>query len=196
MSNTIDRRALLSRGAWLAAGAALGWLAARTLPWDLLARTEDSPGHEERFRKLKLELPKVETPKGLIFVPTVRVGDMLYVSGHIASRNGKPVVGKVGKDLKTKEARAVAREVGLVVLAAVRKELGSLDKVVRLVKTLGMVNCTPDFTEQPEVINGFSELMTQVFGEKAGKGTRSAVGMGSLPRGTPVEVEALLQVKG
>jgi enamine deaminase RidA (YjgF/YER057c/UK114 family) len=197
MSQSIDRRAVLSRGAWLAAGAALGWLGTRLWPGDRPALAEDaSPGHEERLRKLKLELPKVEVPRGLIFVPAVRVGDMLYVSGHIASKGGKPVAGKVGKDLDVKEARAVAREVGLTILAAVRKELGSLDKVVRLVKTLGMVNCTTDFTQQPEVINGFSELMVQVFGEKAGLGARSSVGMGSLPRNTPVEVEALFQVKG
>src|SRR5207244_1885915 len=115
--------------------------------------------------------------------------------GHIANRDGKPIVGKVGKDMTVKQAREAARLVGLTILAVVRAELGSLDKVVRLVKTLGMVNCTTDFTQQPEVVNGFSELMVQVFGDKAGKGTRSAVGMGSLPRGVPVEVEALFQVK-
>jgi enamine deaminase RidA (YjgF/YER057c/UK114 family) len=196
MSHSINRRALLSRGAWLAAGAALGWLGARVVPWQALAGDEPaSPGHEERLRKLKLELPKVTVAKGPILVPTVRVGDMLYVSGHIPTRDGKPVVGKVGKDLTEKEGREAARLVGLTILAVVRHELGSLDRVVRLVKTLGMVNCTPDFTNQPEVVNGFSELMVQVFGDKAGKGTRSAVGMGSLPRGVPVEVEALFQVK-
>jgi hypothetical protein len=86
--------------------------------------------------------------------------------------------------------------VGLVILGVVRAELGSLDRVVRLVKTLGMVNCTPDFTDQPLVINGFSDLMVEVFGEKAGKGARSAVGMASLPGGIPVEVEAVFQVRG
>jgi enamine deaminase RidA (YjgF/YER057c/UK114 family) len=197
MSHEINRRTLLSRGAWVATGAALGWAWARLVPWDVLAGGEPaSPGHEERLKKLKLVLPKVEAPKGPIFVPAVRVGDMLYVSGHIALKDGKPVVGKVGKDLNVKEGRAAARLVGLSVLAVVRQELGSLDRVVRLVKTLGMVNCTSDFTEQPEVVNGFSALMVEVFGDKAGKGTRSAVGMGSLPRGAAVEVEALFQVKG
>jgi enamine deaminase RidA (YjgF/YER057c/UK114 family) len=196
MSHPIDRRMLLSRGAWMAAGAALGWLGARTLSWDVLAQDKDaSPGHEERLRKLKLDLPRVAEMKGPILVPVVRVGDMLYVSGHIPTKDGKPVVGKVGKDLSLKEGREAARLVGLTILAVVRKELGSLDRVVRLVKTLGMVNCTTDFTQQPEVVNGFSELMVQVFGDTAGKGTRSAVGMGSLPRGVPVEVEALFQVK-
>ncbi len=154
-----------------------------------------SPGHEERLKKLKLELPKVELPRGVTLVPAVRAGDMLYVSGHIPIKNGKPVVGKLGKDMSVKEGREAARLVGLTILAVVRRELGSLDRVVRLVKTLGMVNCTPDFTRQPEVINGFSDLMVAVFGEKAGKGTRSAVGMSSLPLGAPVEVEALFQVK-
>ena len=81
------------------------------------------------------------------------------------------------------------------VLASVRAELGSLDRIVRLVKTLGMVNATPDFTQQPQVINGFSDLMVEIFGEKAGKGTRSAVGVGSLPGGAPVEVECVFQVR-
>ena len=197
MSNSIDRRALLSRGAWLSAGAVLGWLGARALPWDVFAWAEPaSPGHEERLRKLKLELPRLEAPRGSVLVPAVRVGDMLHVSGHIPTRNGKPVVGKVGKDLNVKEGREAARLVALTILAVVRQELGSLDRVVRLVRTFGMVNCTTDFTEQPKVINGFSELMAQVFGDRAGKGTRCAVGMGSLPGGVPVEVEALFQVKG
>ncbi len=197
MSRSIDRRTVLTRGAWLAAGAGLGWLGTRLWPVGELALAEPaSPGHEERLKKLKLELPKVEPSKGPILVPALRVGDMLYVSGHIAHRDGKLVVGKVGKDLDVKAAREAARLVGLTILAVVRRELGSLDRVVRLVKTLGMVNCTTDFTQQPEVINGFSALMVEVFGDKAGKGTRSAVGMGSLPRGAPVEVEALFQVKG
>ena len=108
---------------------------------------------------------------------------------------GKPVVGKVGKELSLKEGREAARSVGLVILSVVRAELGSLDRVHRLVKTLGMVNCTPDFTQQPQVVNGFSDLMVEVFGEKLGKGARSAVGMGSLPGGIPVEIECVFQVK-
>src|SRR5947209_5545555 len=197
MSHPIDRRTLLTRGAWLAAGAGLGWLAARTVPWSASAAADDaSPGHEERLRKLKLELPKVEAAKGPILVPAVRVGDMLYVSGHIPNRGGKPVQGKLGKDASVREGKEAARLVALTILAVVRQELGSLDRVVRLVRTFGLVNCTSDFTSQPEVIHGFSELMVQVFGDKAGKGARCAVGMGSLPRGVPVEVEALFQVKG
>jgi enamine deaminase RidA (YjgF/YER057c/UK114 family) len=190
----LDRRALLAGGVGLAAGAALGWLAAR--PWTLSAFAEEaSPGHEDRLKKLKLELPVVKAPKGITLVPAVRAGDMLYVSGHTPSKDGKTVAGKLGKNMEVKEGREAARLVGLTILAVVRAELGSLDKVVRLVKTLGMVNCTADFTQQPAVVNGFSDLMVEVFGEKAGKGARSAVGMVSLPNGAAVEVEAIFQVK-
>jgi enamine deaminase RidA (YjgF/YER057c/UK114 family) len=193
MTQRIDRRAWLLGGACLTAGAALGWAARST---SLFARADDaSPGHEDRLKKLKLELPKVEAPKGPTIVPAVRAGDMLYVSGHIPNKDGKPVVGKLGKDLDVKAGREAARLIGLTILAVVRAELGSLDKVVRLVKALGMVNCTADFTQQPAVVNGFSDLMVEVFGEKAGKGARSAVGMSSLPLGAAVEVEAIFQVK-
>ena len=121
---------------------------------------------------------------------------MLYVSGHgPGSVEGKAIVGKLGKDYTVKEGKEAARRVGLVILSVMKAELGSLDKVQRLVKTLGMVNCTPDFIEQPQVVNGFSDLMVQVFGDIAGKGARSAVGMASLPGGIPVEVEAIFQIK-
>ena len=93
------------------------------------------------------------------------------------------------------KGRAAARQVGLQVLSVVKAELGSLDKVQRLVKTFGMVNATADFTQHPQVINGFSDLMVEVFGEERGKGARSAVGMASLPGGIPVEIEAIFQVR-
>ena len=102
--------------------------------------------------------------------------------------------GKVGVDLDVEQGKAAARQTGLAILATVRSHLGSLDRVVRLVKVLGMVNCTPDFVDQPKVINGFSDLMVEVFGDP-GKGARSAVGMGSLPSNIAVEVEAIFQVK-
>ena len=156
----------------------------------------DAETPEQRLKKLGLELPKMAMPKGATLVPAVRVGDMLYVSGHGPSYGGKVVVGKLGKDYSVKEGQEAARRVGLVVLSVIRAEMGSLDKVQRLVKTLGMVNCTADFTQQPQVVNGFSDLMVQVFGETAGKGARSAVGMASLPGGIPVEVEAIFQIKG
>jgi enamine deaminase RidA (YjgF/YER057c/UK114 family) len=194
------RRRFLGACGYLGAGAALGALASRWRaglePDASAGSAEDGP--EARLKKLKLELPAVSAPRGAILVGAVRAGDMLYVSGHGPGLgdDGKPIVGKLGKDYSVKQGQEAARRVGLQVLAVVRKELGSLDKVVRLVKTLGMVNCTADFTQQPQVVNGFSNLMVQVFGDKAGKGARSAVGMVALPGGIPVEVEAIFQVRG
>jgi enamine deaminase RidA (YjgF/YER057c/UK114 family) len=107
---------------------------------------------------------------------------------------GELVAGRVGADLTLEQGAEAARLVGLHVLSTVRAELGSLDRVVRLVKALGMVNCTPDFTQQSQVINGFSELLVDVFGEAAGKAGRSAVGMGSLPLNVPVEIEAIFEI--
>lgn len=150
---------------------------------------------EARLAELGLELPPVPTPVAT-YVPSVRSGSMLYVSGSGPGNgpDGKPVRGKVGRDLTLEQGNAAARLVGLRVLANVRHSLGSLDRVERLVKVLGMVNATPDFGQQPQVVNGFSDLMVEVFGEERGKGARSAVGMGSLPSGIPVEVEAIFEV--
>ena len=106
---------------------------------------------------------------------------------------GKPIVGKVGKDLTLAQGQEAAKRVGLMLLAVMRAELGSLDRVVQLVKTLGMVNCTPEFIQQPQVIDAYSELMLDVFGAKAGKGARSAVGMASLPLGVAVEIECIVR---
>jgi enamine deaminase RidA (YjgF/YER057c/UK114 family) len=151
-------------------------------------------GAEDRVKELKLELPPAPKPVAT-YVTAMRVGDLLYVSGHGPLRpDGTMITGKLGADLDVPAGMAAARQTGLAILATVRAHLGSLDKVVRLVKSLGMVNSTPDFGEQPKVINGYSDLMKDVFGE-AGVGTRSAVGMGALPGGIAVEVEALFQVK-
>jgi enamine deaminase RidA (YjgF/YER057c/UK114 family) len=151
---------------------------------------------EERLTELGLELPSVPTPVAT-YVPSVRSGSMLYVSGSGpgVDADGKPVRGKVGRDLTLEQGNAAARMVGLRILANVRHSLGSLNHVERLVKVLGMVNATPDFGQQPQVVNGFSDLMVEVFGDVRGKGARSAVGMGSLPSGIPVEVEAIFEVK-
>ena len=120
---------------------------------------------------------------------------MLYVSGHGPLRSdGTMITGRLGVDLDVPAGMAAARQTGLAILATVRSHLGSLDQVVRLIKSLGMVNCTPDFGDQPKVINGFSDLMKDVFGD-AGIGTRSAVGMGALPGGIAVEIEAIFQIK-
>ena len=119
----------------------------------------------------------------------------MFVSGHGPNRaDGTQITGKVGVELTAEEAKEAARVTGLCILSTVRNTLGSLDRVVRVVKVLGMVNATPEFGDQPQVINGFSELMMEVFGDP-GKGARSAVGMGSLPGNIPVEVEAIFEIE-
>jgi enamine deaminase RidA (YjgF/YER057c/UK114 family) len=158
-------------------------------------RDRPGPRPEEQIRKLKLELPPVSQPTNTL-VLAVRVGDLLYVSGTGPSKvDGKELVGRLGQDFDVEKGRAAARQVGLQILSVVKAELGSLDKVQRLIKTFGMVNATADFKQHPQVINGFSDLMVEVFGAEAGKGARSAVGMASLPGGIPVEIEAIFQVR-
>ena len=150
-------------------------------------------GAEARLKELKLQLPSPPKPVAT-YTPAVQVGNLLYVSGHGPLKpDGKMVSGRVGADLSLEDGKDAARVVGLAVLATVRNTLGSLDRVLRLVKVLGMVNATADFRDHPQVINGFSDLMVEVFGE-AGKGARSAVGMGSLPGNIAVEVEAIFEV--
>src|SRR5881628_362958 len=150
---------------------------------------------ETRLKELQITLP--EPPKPVAKYKTaVLVGNILYVSGHgPAKLDAKsPVTGKVGLDLTLEQGKESARLVGLNILSTVRNTLGSLDKVKRLVKTLGMVNCLPDYKDQPQVINGFSELMADVFGEDNGVGARSAVGMVALPGNIPVEIECIFEV--
>src|ERR1043166_8492001 len=149
---------------------------------------------EARIQELHLTLPPPPKPVAK-YKPAVLVGNMLYVSGHGPLKpDGKNIPGRVGADVTPEQGKEAARVVGLAILSTVRNTLGSLDKVKRLVKTLGMVNSTPEFTDHPQVINGFSELMAEVFGEEAGVGARSAVGMGSLPGNIPVEVECIFEV--
>ena len=148
---------------------------------------------EQRLEELNIQLPDAPQPVA-IYRPAVQVGNLLFVSGHGPNRaDGTQITGKVGVELTAEEAKEAARVTGLCILSTVRSTLGSLDRVVRVVKVLGMVNATPEFGEQPQVINGFSELMMEVFGDP-GKGARSAVGMGSLPGNIPVEVEVVLEV--
>jgi enamine deaminase RidA (YjgF/YER057c/UK114 family) len=153
------------------------------------------PMPEARIQELKLTLPTVPKPVAK-YKTAMLIGNMLYVSGHgPVKMDGKSAVaGRLGADLTVEQGKEAARSVGLAILSTVRNTLGSLDRVKRLVKTLGMVNSTADFKDHPQVINGFSELMAEVFGEDAGVGTRSAVGMGSLPANIPVEVECLFEV--
>ena len=151
-------------------------------------------GAETRVQELHLTFPPPPKPAG-VYKPVVQVGNMLYVSGHGPLKpDGTMITGRVGADLSLEQGKQAARQVGLAILSTVRNALGSLDKVKRLVKTLGMVNSTPDFKEHPQVINGFSELMAEVFGKDAGIGARSAVGMGSLPSNIAVEIECILEV--
>ena len=151
---------------------------------------------EKRIQELHLTLP--EPPKPVAkYKPAVLVGNVLYVSGHGPAKldPGSPVSGRLGADLTLEQGKESARAVGLNILSTVRATLGSLDKVKRLVKTLGMVNSTPDFGGHPAVINGFSELMAEVFGEDKGVGARSAVGMVALPSNIAVEIECIFEVE-
>jgi enamine deaminase RidA (YjgF/YER057c/UK114 family) len=150
---------------------------------------------ETRLQELHLTLPPAPKPMAK-YKTGVLVGNILYVSGHGPAKlsDKTPLHGKVGADLTTEQGKECARAVGMNILSTVRAVLGSLDKVKRLVKTLGMVNCPADYKEQPQVINGFSELMAEIFGEDAGVGARSAVGMGSLPGNIPVEIECQFEV--
>lgn len=151
---------------------------------------------ESRLKELNITLPPPGRPMAK-YKMAVRVGNMLYISGHGPSKltDKTPVTGKCGADLNVEQGKESARSVGLNILSTVRDQLGSLDKVKRLVKTLGMVNSTPDFPDHPKVINGFSELMADVFGEDAGVGARSAVGMGALPGNIAVEIECIFEVE-
>jgi enamine deaminase RidA (YjgF/YER057c/UK114 family) len=184
-------------GGVLAIGILLG-MGLQSRPADapaVAAQEKQPPSAEEQLRKRKIELPAVVKPTNTL-VNAVRVGDLLYVSGTGPGEvDGKPLKGRLGQDFDVAKGKAAARQVGLHILAVVKAELGSLDRVQRLVKTLGMVHATADFTQHPQVINGFSDLMVEVFGEEAGKGARSAVGMVSLPNGIPVEIEAIFQVR-
>ena len=147
----------------------------------------------EQLKKLNLVFPPAPKPAG-VYRPVLVVGNFLYVSGQGPMKNdGSLILGRLGDNLTTEEGKLVARQVGLTMLSSIQTHFGSLDKIKRVVKVLGMVNCTPDFTQHPLVVNGFSELMADVFGKEHGIGVRSAVGM-ILPDGIPVEVEAMFEL--
>jgi enamine deaminase RidA (YjgF/YER057c/UK114 family) len=147
---------------------------------------------EARLKQLGIELPDVMPPAGS-YVPAKRSGDLVFVSGQGPWHAGGLVKGKVGRDLSVAQARDAARLTGLNVLAVLRAELGSLDRVASIVKLLGMVNCAPGFNDTPAVINGCSDLLLEVFGE-AGRHARSAVGMAELPFDIAVEIELIAEV--
>ena len=149
---------------------------------------------EAKLQELGIELPNAPTPVGN-YIGGVKVGNILFMSGCGPRKpDNTSITGKVGRDLTTDEGYDAARLVGLNMLANVKAQLGSLDRVRRVVKVLGMVNAEPEFKEHPKVINGFSDLMVEVFGDN-GRGGRSAVGMGSLPSQIAVEVEMILEVE-
>jgi hypothetical protein len=150
---------------------------------------------DEQFDKLGLSLPPAPKPMG-VYKPTLIVdGKYLYLSGHgPIQKDGSLIVGRIGRDMDMEAGKKAAQQVGLTMIASIRANLGSLNRVKRVIKTLGMVNCTPDFEKHPYIINGCSELFAAIWGTDNGVGTRSAVGMGSLPDNIPVEIEATFEL--
>ena len=180
----IDRRTVFAAG-----------LAAASLMSNTSASAQQTPGGsaEAKLRELGIELPKVPAPVAN-FVPAARLGNLVFLAGTGPIKpDGKLATGKVGSDVTLDDAYQHARLVGMVLLAVMRQELGSLDKVVRVGRAFGMVNAAPDFADHPKVINGCSDLFVQVFGDR-GKHARCAVGMGSLPFNITVEIEAVIEV--
>ncbi len=154
----------------------------------------DNISPNEKLSQLKLELPPAPAPMG-VYKPFLIVDRLVYISGHgpIMS-DGNLIKGRVGMDMDQEEGKAAARQVGLAILATLKTNLGNLNRIKRVIKVLGMVNSTEDFTKHPYVINGCSEVFAEVFGEENGVGVRSAVGMGSLPDNIPVEIEAIFEL--
>ncbi len=150
--------------------------------------------NEARFSALNLELPPAPEPKG-VYTPLLRDGNHIYISGHLpVNTDGSLQRGKIGKDMDTEAGKLAARQVGLTILATLRSNLGSLNRIKRVIKVFGMVNATSDFEKQPYIVNGCSELLVEVFGRENGIGVRSAVGVGSLPENVPVEIEAIFEI--
>jgi len=149
---------------------------------------------DQNFAALGLNLPPAPKPLG-VYRPCLIDGKHLYVSGHgTVQDDGTLIKGRIGDAITPEEGKLAARQVGLAILATIKANLGSLDKVKRVIKVLGMVNCTPDFEKHPFIINGCSELFAKIWGEDNGIGVRSAVGMGSLPDNIQVEIEALFEL--
>lgn len=148
---------------------------------------------EKRLTELGVVLPKLNAPKGNL-LRTVRVGNLIYLSGHGPDKpGGGQVTGKVGDDLTVEQGKEAARLCGIALLAALKYEIGDLNKVKRVIKVLGLVNSTPTLSQQPQVINGFTDFMVEVFGEN-GKHARSAIGVASLPSNIAVEIEMIVEV--
>jgi enamine deaminase RidA (YjgF/YER057c/UK114 family) len=147
-----------------------------------------------KLAELKLEMPPAPEPRG-VYKPLLTVGNLVYTSGHLpVEPGGKMVTGRIGADMDVPAGYAAARLAGLGILASLRKEFGSLDRIRRVVKVLGAVNCTPEFTQQPAVINGCSELFAEIFGPDNGIAARSAIGVSALPLGACLEIEAIFEL--
>jgi len=149
---------------------------------------------DKQFEQLGLCLPPAPEPKGL-YKPCLIDGKYLYLSGHLPLRDDNTLItGRIGKELTKDEGKSAARQVGLTMLSTIRKNLGNLSRIKRVIKIVGMVNCVSEFEQHPYVINGCSELFANVWGSDNGVGTRSAVGFGSLPDNVPVEIEAVFEL--
>ena len=149
---------------------------------------------DQRFDALKLTLPPAPKPLG-VYKPFLIVDKFVFVSGHgTVKEDGTLIIGRIGKDFTPEEGKLAAQQVGLAILATLKKNLGSLNKIKRVIKVLGMVNCVPECERHPFIINGCSELFAKVWGDDNGVGVRSAVGMGSLPDNIPVEIEAMFEL--
>jgi enamine deaminase RidA (YjgF/YER057c/UK114 family) len=150
---------------------------------------------EERLQELGLEIPEPPPAVGN-YVGAVRVGNILFVSGHGPFKDGEPTfIGKLGRDLSVEEGQQSAQLVMLNMLASIKAEIGELDRVARVVKLLCLVNSDPEFGDQPKVANGASDLLVAIFGEERGRHARSAIGMGALPFGISVEIEGIFELK-
>lgn len=162
--------------------------------WPLNFLHMNSISPDERLNQLNLELPPAPAPLG-VYKPFLIVERLIYVSGHGPIKSdGNLIKGRVGKDIDMEEGKLAARQVGLAILSTLKTNLGNLTRIKRVIKVLGMVNASEDFTKHPYVINGCSELFAEVFGEDNGVGVRSAVGMGSLPDNISVEIEAVFEL--
>ncbi|WP_332736773.1 RidA family protein [Flavihumibacter sp.] len=149
---------------------------------------------DNQLESLGLTLPPPPKPLG-VYKPCLVDGEYLYVSGHgTVQADGSLIIGRVGDTISMEEGKLAARQVGLAILSTIKANLGSLNRVKRVIKVLGMVNCVPEFEKHPYIINGCSELFAEIWGEENGIGVRSAVGMGSLPDNIPVEIEALFEL--
>ncbi len=154
----------------------------------------DTLSPEARLKQLNLELPPAPAPKG-VYKPILKDKNYVYVSGHgPVTMDNDLMKGRVGSEVDKEQGKAAARQTGMAILSTLQANLGSLNKIKRVIKVFGMVNCTPEFGEHPYVINGASELFADIFGKENGIGVRSAVGMGSLPENISVEIEAVFEL--